>query len=65
MWLNAFTGFNDGAVEVHLFGYHTVVFVSVRAETKDAFQKELFIPWKVLLMQIMLEHQKTADTTEP
>ena len=28
IWLNAFTGFSDGAVEVHSLDYCTVVFAS-------------------------------------
>ena len=28
IWLSDFNGFSNGAVEVHLLGYYTVVFVS-------------------------------------
>ena len=36
IWLNSFTGFKDGAVEVHSFGYYTVEFVSCDSVRVDA-----------------------------
>lgn len=57
IWLNAFTGLSDGAVEVHSLGYCTVVFalynscewtrtqITSSFETEDIIQEELTSTW--------------------
>ena len=43
IWLNAFTGFNDGAVQFHSLGYCTVVFVSCNSVWVDANANNFFL----------------------
>ena len=45
IWLNAFTGFRDKAVEVHLLGYCTVVFASCDSVQVDANANKYFFLW--------------------
>ena len=42
IWLNAFTGFNDGEVKFHLLGNHTVVFVLYDSVGVDANVSNFF-----------------------
>ena len=39
LWRNAFTGFSEGAVEVHSLGYCTVVFASCDSMRVDVNAK--------------------------
>ena len=73
IWINAFTDFNDGAVEVHSLGDSTVIFVqicfvrlgvSVRGRKqllllKQRMSDAFFTLGKVLAMEIVLEHHLT------
>ena len=42
IWLSDFTGFNNGAVEVHLLGYYTVVFVLCDSVREDVNVNNFF-----------------------
>ena len=43
IWLNAFTGLSDGAVEVHSLGYCTVVFALYDSVRVDANANNFFL----------------------
>ena len=72
IWLNVFTGYNEGIFKVHSHGYCTVIVVAcdsacgwmetqtTSSETEDIFQEEVFFNWeKVMAMKTVLEHHQT------